>query len=1287
MDSGATHNFIDSDFSSMHSLPSYPMSRPTRLLMADGKESQGGLVSHEASLTLAIGPHMESLKFSVTKLGGRPMILGIPWLKRHDPHIRWSRHQITFGSEYCLSECQVHTPYTLSAQSPTKLPHPEHHPSPRSQFSSSFPDPAPALETSRSPPAALAMNARLPDSEVCLQPTPEYNDPRPRTRSKSLPTTLRIPSPTPPPQPLVPQMQPVATPKTSAARPKARNPFLAPKVARINSAAFNLSARLPGSQIYQLTITPADSEASPETVHPIPDEYQDYADVFSKTKAHKLPEHRPYDLSIPLQEGTAPPLLPVYNLSPLELDVLRKYIDENLRKGFIRHSQSPAGAPILFVKKADGSLRLCVDYRGLNKITIKNRYPLPLIPELLDKVGKAKRFTALDMRDGYHLLRMAKGEEWKTAFRTRYGHFEYNVVPFGLCNAPAAFQHLMNDVLREYLDVFVVIYLDDVLIYSETASEHKRHVRLVLEKLRQAGLYAKPEKCQFSVQEVAFLGYLISPHGVRMNPKKVEAVTAWPTPQSQHDIQIFLGFANFYRKFINEYSRVVTPLTALLKKDVTFRWSPEADRAFRTLKEAFTTAPILRHFDRTRPAILEADASNEALGGAVSQYDDDGVLHPCAFHSRKFTSAERNYEIYDKEMLAIVECMDVWRHYFEGADHKLKVLTDHKNLVWFTETKSYNRRQARWAEKLSRFDFVIQFRPGVEAGKPDALSRRPDYWPKGGGDPATRNEFTFLKPEQMEGFPSEELSNKETPSEANYMVCAAVAQSLDIDQDLGAAISAALPMDPDIGPYLEQLRNPELPRDEETQDYLEPFKFLGNVVLHHGLVYVPNSEELKLRILRMHHDATPAGHLGQEKTLELVTRNFYWPRMRRMINKYVNTCDTCARNKATRHKPHGQLHPLPIPSAPWSSVSMDFIVELPESRGYNAILVCVDRLTKMAHFCPTTTRVDAKETARLYLKHVFKHHGLPDNIVTDRGTQFTSRFTTRLLELCDIHSNKSTAFHPQSDGQTERVNQVLEQYLRIFCDHQQGNWLDILPLAEFAYNNAKHSSTRMSPFFANYGLHPRCTLRVTPAGPGASNPSAEEITQKYRAIHDRAKEDLKHAQAKYKEFYDARHKEAPIFEPGDLVWLSRRNITTTRPSSKLDVKRLGPFKVLEAVGDSKLAFRLELPAQMRIHPVFHVSLLEPHHENPFPGRTQPPPPPIELEDDVEWEVEEILDSRIQRGKLQYLVHWLGYGPHERTWEPPDHLSNATGAVAEFHQRYPNRPAPKDLSSGTPARRS
>jgi hypothetical protein len=327
-----------------------------------------------------------------------------------------------------------------------------------------------------------------------------------------------------------------------------------------------------------------------------------------------------------------------------------------------------------------------------------------------------------------------------------------------------------------------------------------------------------------------------------MDPKKVEAVTGWPTPKNQHDIQVFLGFANFYRRFIKNYSRVVSPMTNLLKKDVKFTWGNEAEKAFQYLKQAFTTAPILRHFDRSKPAILEADASNEALGGTVSQHDDDGVLHPCAFHSRKFNSAEQNYEIYDKEMLAIVECMDIWRYYFEGAEHPLKILTDHKNLVWFTETKVYNRRQARWAEKLSRFNFVIEFRPGREAGKPDALSRRPDYWPpKGGVESTKRNEFTFLKPHQVQGF------DKDQDCEVvYYSLCTAVTENLDIDEDLRQRIVESLPDDKEIGPYLEQLKDPILPREDDVKEFLEPYSILEDLVLRNDLVYVPDSDEVKL---------------------------------------------------------------------------------------------------------------------------------------------------------------------------------------------------------------------------------------------------------------------------------------------------------------------------------------------------------------------------------------------------------------------------------------------------------
>jgi len=318
----------------------------------------------------------------------------------------------------------------------------------------------------------------------------------------------------------------------------------------------------PEAQLFSMSFAPRSAElASTSLVTErapnlslIPPEYHEFADLFSKTEAKKLPPHRPYDHQIPLEPGTTPPFGTIYSLSPMELETLQKYIEDNLNKGFIRHSQAPCGAPVLFVKKADGSLRLCVDYRGLNKISKKNRYPLPLIRELLDRISRAKYFTKMDVRDRYHRLRIATGEEWKTGFRCRYGLFEYTVMPFGLCNAPGTFQHYMNDTFRDFLDKFLIIYLDDLLIYSDTLTEHKRHVRLVLERLRQAELCLKPSKCEFHVQEISFLGFVVGSQGVQMDPSKVAAITSWPVPKSVHDIRVFLGLANFYRRFIDNFS-------------------------------------------------------------------------------------------------------------------------------------------------------------------------------------------------------------------------------------------------------------------------------------------------------------------------------------------------------------------------------------------------------------------------------------------------------------------------------------------------------------------------------------------------------------------------------------------------------------------------------------------------------------------------------------------------------------------------------------------------------------
>ena len=646
VDCGGQGSFINDNLSQSYQLPRLPKQHPVSLVLADGAPSRAGHITHYNPLVLRTAGNEELLGLDIAPTS-HDIILGMPWLKKHDPAIRFGSNHLTFDSPYCQKNCD-HYGQTI----------PLH--------------PAPHIANARA--HQLGEEGKVGSDEAI--PSPE-----------GLPT---LPS-TPPPS----TQRPVAnTPITRSAR-------RAPLVSLVGPHAFGMICNQPGAQLFVMTVSQAVELASAQTgeatsdpdLSTIPPEYHEFADLFSEKEADMLPPHRPYDHQIPLEPGTTPPFGSIYSMSPAELEVLRKYIDENLRKGFIRHSQSPCGAPVLFVKKADGGLRLCVDYRGLNKITIKNRYPLPLIAELLERISRAKFFTKFDVRDGYHRLRMAEGEEWKTAFRCRYGLYEYTVMSFGLCSAPGTFQHYMNDTFQEFLDKFLIVYLDDLLIYSDSLAEHKRHVRMVLERLREAGLCLKPAKCQFHVEEVAFLGFVVGAEGVRMDPAKVEAITSWPAPESVHDVRVFLGLANFYRRFIRNFSKVAAPITELLRKNRKFRWTSEARTAFDSLRTSFTTAPILRHFNPSLPTILEADASDYAVGAVISQRDPEtGLLHPITFHSRKFNSAELNYEIYNKEMLAIVETMDHYRHYFEGLGQTTTIFSDHRNLLWFTETKVYNRR-------------------------------------------------------------------------------------------------------------------------------------------------------------------------------------------------------------------------------------------------------------------------------------------------------------------------------------------------------------------------------------------------------------------------------------------------------------------------------------------------------------------------------------------------------------------------------------------------------------------
>ena len=415
------------------------------------------------------------------------------------------------------------------------------------------------------------------------------------------------------------------------------------------------------------------------------------------------------------------------------------------------------------------------------------------------------------------------------------------------------------------------------------------------------------------------------------------------------------------------------------------------------------------------------------------------------------------------------------------------------------------------------------------------------------------------------------------------------------------------------------------------------------------------------------HDSRVAGHSGHWKTLELVSQNYWWPNMSKYIGKYISTCDMCLRTKSFRRPPTGELHPLPVPDAPWDTISVDFIVELPESAGYDSIMVTVDSVTKRAHFIPTVTTLSAAGTAQLFLQHVWKHHGLPRKVVSDRGPQFVAEFTRELYRLLGVKLAATTAYHPQGDGQTERVNQELEQYIRLFTNQRQDDWVGLLPLAEFQYNNQVHSSTQHSPFLLDTGRTPR--MGFEPDQARSRMESVNEFKERVQGTLEEAKAALVKSKDDMTRYYNRRRTPAPEYRSGDLVYLDSSDIQTTRPSRKLSHRRLGPFPVEERVGNS--AYRLRLPPSMgRLHPVFNVVKLSPAPPDPILGRrAQPPPPPEVIDGEEEWVVEEILDSRMVNRKLRFLVKWEGFGIEHNSWEPWDGV-HAPDLIADFYRRNP-----------------
>ncbi|KIO12138.1 hypothetical protein M404DRAFT_78797, partial [Pisolithus tinctorius Marx 270] len=798
----------------------------------------------------------------------------------------------------------------------------------------------------------------------------------------------------------------------------------------------------------------------------------------------------------------------------------------------------------------------------------------------------------------------------------------------------------VNTIFADMLDVCVVVYLDDILIYSGDKESHKQHVREVLCRLQLHGLYAKPEKCEFHSDSVEYLGFHLSPAGLMMSKEKVQTICDWPEPRKVKDVQSFLGFANFYRWFILNYSDIVVPLTRLTRKGAPWNFSEECRQSFNNLKTAFTTAPVLTHFIPRVPITIETDASDYAIASILSITCGDSQIHPVAFYSRTLTAPELNYDTHDKELLAIFEAFRTWRHYLEGSASLVDVVTDHKNLEYFSTSKVLTRRQARWSEFLSQFNMIIRFRPGKLGAKPDALTRRWDVYLKEGDSGYARVNPQNLRPV----FTQEQLAVSLRATYLKYLVLRAVAL-MDVEK-LHNDILTALPDDPVSQIHLSDMSDPRWSVDDTSFLRLD------------GRIYVLDSNDLRLRVLRLKHDHPLSGHFGQNCTLELIRREYTWPGLRTFVKDYVRSCTACARAKVPCHRPYSLLKQLPVPEKPWNSISMDFIEQLPVSTSFMAILVVVDQLSKQAIFIPTHDTIMAPELAKLILLHVFSKHGVPAHVTSDRGSEFVSHFFRSLGKALDMRLHFTSGYHPEGDGQTERTNQTLEQYLRVYCNYQQDNWAELLPLAKFAYNNAPSATTGVSPFFANKGYHPN--ISVYPERDLTST-RARDYAQRYQGLAD------------------AKRMPALDFKIGDQVYVKAKYFRSTWPSKKLSERNLGPYPVIAQAGTH--SFTLRLPDSMRaVHPVFHVSQLEPAVPNTIPNRTQPPPPPVEVDSELEFELAEILDSKVDRCHrcwLQYLVRWTGYEgtDKETTWVLATELDNASELVQEFHSHYPGKPGP------------
>ena len=1086
----------------------------------------------------------------------------------------------------------------------------------------------------------------------------------------------------------------------------------------------------PELMIYEISITQTvkDNDSEESTVvenYSYMDKDQKIREEFQHIMKEELPAKLPPDRGLNHyidMQGRMPKTAPRgFRLSEAENEFMEKHIRELLDKGLIQPCLGPYASPILVVKKPNSTdLRCVIDYRKVNEVTVADEYPQPMVQELIDKLKGAKYYSKMDLLSGFYQVRMAPEDQQKTAFRCPFGTFSFKVMPMGLKNASKTFQRMVEYALRNFIGKSVIVFIDDILVFSKTEEEHEMTLRAVMKTLEENELYLKPKKCEFFRKEITFLGHVISHNSVRMDPKKIQTVKEWGILETKKDVQRFLGFANFYRRFIEGFAKITNSLNKLLVNTpdrAAITMTEEATKAQKQLIEAITKEPILTIFDGRRETRVVTDASGEGLGAILMQLGDDKRWHPIEFQSRSLDgdqikqTGEYRLAPRDLELCAISYALEKFRPYLAG--HKFKLISDHRSLEILEDSKINSGRLARIIEQISEFDFKIEYKEGTSniITVADALSRLPRYRKITTED---NSERTHTKQNESNAEKDAIVIEKNTAkitatenetSDENIDLQEILGldltdyneprvwgtSSIISDKKLLQEISAAYDEDEDFGYitelYKEMYRSKEPSKQEQKIPKDMKFKMsnyrwdkdenlLYRRIVDTEKLCIPNKGTLRLNRLIEAHDIPLGGHFGRDKTLANIAKNFFWPGLAIDVYDFVKSCHNCQQNKAIKRAPIGLLYPHDRPQARWEKIALDFIVQLPKTKKdkYDAILTVVDFFSRRTHFIPCHGNITAIGTAQLLREHVIKYHGYPKQIVSDRGSIFTSEVWKELFKCLKAKQNLSSSYHPQTDGITEKENDIIENCIRAFTNYQQDDWSEYLPDFELAINSAISGSTGLSPQFVDTGYEPFIPLGITrEVQDQPKEHTVQELIEKLDII--KTKTQLLFAQAQEKQAKYANEKRRDIeFEEGDFIMVNSDfvydPIHTDRPSRKLSSKWLGPYKIMQRI--SRVAYRIFFPKEdkIKIHPVIHIANLKMYNTNPekFLEReaNNIPLPTKDSENETVYLVDDILDMRTTRNKREFLIKWTGY--ELPSWEKESQL-RASPEFAEHLDQY------------------